>query len=59
MIPLTTDSSAALKGDQIQYYTEEYVYGVGRGGLKYMTYNYSDAEWADFIAEQGGSLDYK
>ena len=59
MIPLTTDSSAALKGMQIQYYTEDYIYGVGRGGIKYMTYNYSDAEWADFIAEQGGSLDYK
>lgn len=59
MIPLTTDSSAALKGMQIQYYTEDYVYGVGRGGMKYMTYNFTDAEWADYIAEQGGSLEYK
>lgn len=59
MIPLTTDSSAALKGMQIQYYTEDYIYGVGRGGMKYMTYSMSDAEWADYIAEQGGSLEYK
>ena len=44
---------------QINYYTEDYVFGVGRGGLKYMTYNYTDAEWADFVAEEGGSLEYK
>lgn len=58
MIPLTGAASATLKGMQIQYYTENYVYGVGRGGLKYMDYNYSDAEWADYVSEQGGSLVY-
>ncbi len=59
MIPLTGDASAALKGQQIQYYTEEYVFGVGRGGLKYMTYKYTDAEWNAYVAEQGGKLEYK
>ena len=59
MIPLTGEASAALKGMQINYYTEDYVFGVGRGGLKYMTYNYTDAEWADFVADKGGSLEYK
>ncbi len=58
MIPLTGDASASLKGMQIKYYTENYVYGVGRGGLKYMDYNYTDAEWADYVAEQGGKLVY-
>ena len=58
LLPLTGDATAALKGMQIKYYTENYVYGVGRGGLKYMDYNYSDAEWADYVAEQGGSLVY-
>ena len=59
MIPLTGDASAALKGMQIKYGTENYVFGVGRGGLKYMTYNYSDAEWEAFVADKGGKLEYK
>ena len=44
---------------QINYYTEEYVYGVGRGGIKYMTYNYTDAEWDAYVADNGGILNYK
>lgn len=59
MIPLIDDSSAALKGMQIKYYTEEYIYGVGRGGIKYMTYNMTDAEWEAFVAENNGVLNYK
>ena len=60
MIPMIDASSAALKGMQIEYYTEDYVYGVGRhGGFKYLTYNYSDAEWDEFVASQGGQLNYK
>ncbi len=58
LLPLTGAATATLKGMQIKYYTEDYVYGVGRGGLKYMEYNYTDAEWADYVAEQGGSLVY-
>ncbi len=57
-IPLSGDSSAQLVGQQVQYYSEDYLYGVGFGGLKYMTYNYSDAEWADYVASQNGELDY-
>lgn len=59
MIPIMDDSSAALKGMQIQYYTEEYIYGVGRGGIKYMTYNYTDEEWDAYVAENNGILNYK
>ena len=58
MIPLLTDSSAALKGMQITYYTEEYVFGVGRGGLKYYTYTLDDAAWDAYVASQGGELNY-
>ncbi len=59
MIPIAYDSSAALKGMKVNYYTEEYVYGVGRGGIKYMTFNYNDSEWAAFVKSQGGKLNYK
>ena len=59
MIPMMDDSSASLKGMKINFYTEEYIYGVGRGGIKYMSYNYDDAEWEAFVKSQGGSLNYK
>lgn len=59
LLPLNNESSAALKGMQIKYGTEEYVYGVGRGGIKYMTYNYTDMEWEAFVASQDGTLNYK
>ena len=59
MLPLIDDASAALKGMKINYYTETYIYGVGRGGVKYMTYNYDDAEWAEFVKSNNGLLQYK
>lgn len=59
LIPLVDDSSANLKGMQITYGTEEYYYGIGRGGEKYLTFNYTDAEWEEFVASQGGTLNYK
>lgn len=57
-IPISCDSSATLVGQQVQYHSDEYIYGVGFGGLRYMTFNYSDAEWAEYVASQGGELDY-
>lgn len=59
LIPLIDDASAALKGMQIKYYTEEYIFGVGRGGIKYMTYHFNDAEWKAFVAQNNGTLNYK
>ena len=58
VIPIMDDASAQLRGRQIKYYTEEYIFGMGFGGLKYYTYEYSDAEWDAFVAEQGGTLVY-
>lgn len=57
-IPTTDSSSAILKGKQIQYKTEEYIFGMGFGGVKYYTYNYSDAEWEAYVEAAGGTLDY-
>ena len=61
MIPINLDASAALKGMKIKYGTEEYVFGVGRGGVKYMTYHYSDNQWAAYVKHyaQNGQLNYK
>jgi oligopeptide transport system substrate-binding protein len=44
---------------QLDYYTENYNIMYGFGGLELMTYNYTDAEWADFIAESNGAISYE
>ena len=59
MIPTHNQASASLLAYKVEYYTQEYVYGLGRGGIQYMTYNYTDAEWNAFVAEKGGVLNYK
>ena len=59
MIPTHNEASASLLGKQVEYGKKEYVYGIGRGGIQYMTYNYTDAQWAEYVASQGGVLDYK
>lgn len=57
-LPIMDDASAQLRGQQIEYYTEEYIFGMGFGGIKYYTFNYTDAEWDAYVAENNGELDY-
>lgn len=59
MIPVGTEASASLKGKRIRFCTEEYIYGVGRGGVAYLTYKMDDAQWAAYVSENNGSVDYK
>lgn len=58
-IPLMNNASAALKGMKIEYFTEDEVFPMARGGVKYMSFNYDDAAWTAYVAEQGGTLNYK
>jgi hypothetical protein len=57
-LPIMDDAGAQLRGQQVSYYTEDYIFGMGFGGLKYYTFNYTDAEWDAYVAENGGTLDY-
>ena len=59
MIPVGLEASAVLKGKRLKYYTEEYVFGMGRGGITYMTYLMTDAEWAQYVKDQNNQIDYK
>lgn len=59
MIPVGLEASASLKSMRINFYTEEYVFGMGRGGIQYYTYKMSDADWAAYVTQQGGTLNYK
>jgi len=57
-LPMLQDGSMALLSQQVFYVREEYNPIMGRGGITYAKYNYSDAEWAEYVASQGGELQY-
>ena len=60
IFPLMTDASATLRCMRVKYKTEDYVVGMGRGGVEWFTYELDDAEFADYVAKQpGGVLNYK
>lgn len=57
-LPMLADGSMALLSQQVYYVVESYSPMMGRGGISYMKYNYSDTEWASYVSSQGGTLQY-
>jgi hypothetical protein len=57
-LPVLEDGSMALLSQQVYYVVEEYNPIMGRGGLAYTKYNFTDAEWAAHVASEGGELKY-
>lgn len=55
-IPLMNQGAVQLKSYKVNFGREEYIYGVGRGGVRYMTYNYNDADWATYCASQADGI---
>lgn len=49
-VPLYYRNVASLLSQQCNYAADSYVQLVGFGGLASLTYNYDDAEWADYLA---------
>lgn len=58
-VPVFSLYSASLMGYKTDYVTYEYNTFMGYGGIRYMSYNFDDTEWAAFVAEKGGTLNYK
>lgn len=58
-IPVYSRYSASLMGYKTDYITYEYNTFMGYGEIRYMSYNFDDTEWAAFVAEKGGELNYK
>jgi len=58
-IPLASSTLPFLMSYQCNQYTEDYNIMYGFGGLELMTFNYTDAEWEAYVAEQGGTLSYE
>lgn len=49
-------SNASLYSYKIAYATNDYVNLVAYGGIRFMTYNYDDAQWAAYV--KNNTLDY-
>ncbi len=59
-VPLYNSFGASLISHKVDYVTYTYNTFMGYGGVRYMTYNYTDKEWADFLAaDSDGILEYK
>lgn len=57
--PFWSASTAFLSSRKISYPTYDYVSEVGFGGTRFMTYNYTDAEWEQYCAENNYQLNYQ
>lgn len=58
-VPLYNNYSSSLLSYKVEYITDEYNTFLSYGGIRYMTYNYSDAEWKKEVEARGGEINYK
>ena len=58
-VPLYNEFSASLISYKVDYVTYEYNTFLGYGGIRYMTYNFSDAAWEAEVAANNGEFNYK
>lgn len=55
-VPLVNSYSASLLSYKVEYITDEYNTFMSYGGIRYMTYNYDDAEWFNYVKKN--KIDY-
>lgn len=58
-IPWATETENMLFSQKIQNVTDKYNVMYEFGGIRYMTYNYDDAAWKEYVKKQGGVLNYE
>lgn len=58
-IPVFSRYSASLMGYKVDYVSYEYNTFMGYGGIRYMTFNYDDTAWAEFVVSNNNILNYK
>lgn len=57
--PFYEVSTSSLLSKKIAYPTYEPVFEVSLGGIRFMTYNYTDAEWEQYCKDNNYQLNYK
>lgn len=58
-VPMLNYYAASMLSYKVDYITYEYNTFMVYGGLKYMTYNFTDEEWEAEVAKQNNELNYK
>ncbi len=58
-IPWASETQCSLYSMKQKMGTTQYNIMYGYGGIRHMTYNYTDAEWDAFVAKEGGTLSYE
>ena len=57
-IPMLQNAGMHLLSQKAYYVVEENNPIMGRGGIQYLKYNYTDEDWDAYVKEQGGELKY-
>ncbi len=57
-LPMLQNAGMTLLSQKAYYVVKEYNPIMKRGGIAYLKYNYNDAEWTNYVNEQGGELKY-
>ena len=55
-VMLIADGGGSFLGAKFSYFSEDEHTFMGFGGMRYMEVNYTDAEWAAFVAENNNDL---
>ena len=55
-VMLVADGGGSFLGAKFSYFSEDEHTFMGFGGMRYMEVNYTDAEWAAFVAENNNDL---
>lgn len=58
-IPWASETQCSLYSMKQKMGTTQYNIMYGYGGIRHMTYNYTDAEWEKFVSKEGGTLSYE
>ncbi len=57
-IPFASETSCSLFSHKISYATLNYNIMYGYGGIRLMTYNYTDKQWDNYVKSQNNKLSY-
>ncbi|MDE7264323.1 MAG: hypothetical protein K2N64_06650 [Anaeroplasmataceae bacterium] len=57
-VPIVNSFTSTLVSYKWEYKSRSYNTFMGYGGVRYITYNYTNAEWNQFVKSQGGRIDY-
>lgn len=58
-IPLGTQTTSSILSYKVDYQTDDYHIMYGFGGFEFMKFNYTDAEWEEYVKKNQGQLNYE